>query len=298
MKDWNSAADQVRRRAFDDLIDSLEVDTPFLFDPVSSVSELPDYLDDNWSDLSLFQNHVIDLPGRDANLVRDTLIALCKFFHVLGCSRYQLQRGAMTWSIVDAYHASFLGGRAFCALCGVLSYTVRGRTVLIDFRPEFGAVDHVKRFRREFKRLDTPVRILQPTAKFLEQKDAWSLLQRVCNVIDKPNIEQVLFSRFLDIPGKPVSRTRNKILYDSVFWQWRTDFSVPNGQPPGGGDWFLKDEEASEAAATLSTIFEVVCALSRPFLQRIGVDSRVLGNEIGLNAQPTVLTCELSVAQD
>ncbi len=226
MRDWASAADHVRRRAFDGLVDSLEVEVPFAFDPVASISEMPDYLNDNWELIRGSPNQIIDLPGRDANLVRDCLISVCKFFHVLGCSRAQYSRGALTWTIVDAYHASLLGARAICALFGVLSYTVRGRTLLVDFRPEFGAVDHARKFKREYRNTSSPVRVLQPTSPLLEQKDAWGLLKRICNVCDRLDTDRHALSRLSEIADKPLSQLRNRVLYDSVFWQWRADFSL------------------------------------------------------------------------
>ena len=132
----------------------------------------------------------------------------------------------MTWAVVDIYHAALLGTRLISALYGVLSYGVQGRTVLIDFRPEFGREQDRKAFRKENKDVEDPVRVLKPQPKQLSQSDAWSLIKRLCNVTSCPPDEQASVDAMKQVANEKNSAFRNMIFYDSVAWSWLDDFSA------------------------------------------------------------------------
>lgn len=293
MKDWASAGDKIRRRSFPHLIESLKIETPFAFDPENSFSEVPDFIETNWDSIKDSSDTIISLPGRDVNFTRDCLISIYKFFHVLECARSQFERGALTWMMVDAYHASLLGARSLCALFGVLSYSVKGRTILIDFRPEFGSVDDMKRFRKEYHRADNPIRVLQPAARLLEQKDVWTILKRICNVCERLDGMTDALDKLSATAAKPLSQIRNQVLYDSVFWQWRADFSSTTKSRSVLAQSVASTGEKVEmvdlCVCSITEIFETTRFLTDKFCGAIGVVPGSLGPLASLKASPNAI---------
>lgn len=226
MKDWKSASNSIRQRSSKQIAESLTVEAPFTFNPVMTPSDTPAFLEANWESLGGAHHHIISMPGRDINLATDILITICKFWHVVESARVNHSRGALTWTVVDAYHACLLGARAVCALHGVLSYSLRGRSILIDFRPEFGRVDEMRTFNRNYRSIDDPIGILMPSSRQLEQKDSWGLLKRICDMVPSSDPYKAELSVIAGFAKLPLSQTRNTILYDSVAWVWRQDFRL------------------------------------------------------------------------
>lgn len=258
---WDGSFQQIRRRSAADVRSDLDVTAPFLFDVQGQESDLPGYLDAQWSNLGASENSIISLPGRDMNLVRDTLMAATRFYHVIDCARTQVRRGAMTWAMVDSYHASLLGAKAMFALYGVFAYGVRNRTVLVDFRPELGSVDDEKKFRKANKGVENPIRVLIPKVKYLEQQDAWALLTRLCNITQTKPEDVDLINRIKDGASLPLSAFRNATLYDSVAWQWPSDLVAPRMPPADRIARIAADDEVqSSSLKVMAAIFEFVTA--------------------------------------
>ena len=258
---WDGVFQQIRRRSAADVRTDLDVAVPFLFDVQGQESDLPGYLDAQWDTLSGHENLIINLPGRDMNLVRDTLMAASRFYHVIDCARAQVRRGAMTWAMVDSYHASLLGAKAMFALYGVFAYGMRDRTVLVDFRPELGSVDDAKKFKKANKEVENPIRVLIPKAKYLEQKDAWALMTRLCNITQTTLENAELIRRIKESAESPLSAFRNATLYDSVAWQWPSDFVSPRMALANRiARIAAEDEFQSASLKALAAIFEFVTA--------------------------------------
>ena len=273
MSKWEGAFGQVRRRTAEEVRMSLNVETPFLFDVQAQVSDVPDYIDSQWDSIGSSENSVISLPGRDMNLARDTLMAASKFYHVIDCARSQVRRGAMTWAMVDAYHASLVGTRAMFALYGLFAYGVRGRTVLVDFRPELGSVDDARNFRKANKGTADPIRVLIPKPKYLEQQDSWALVTRLCNLTQFPPEDDALIGRIKEAAAAPLSGFRNVMLYDSVAWEWLTDLVSPRvSLATRHGRITADDESQSLSLKGLSAIFEFVTGHISELGVKLGYD--------------------------
>lgn len=255
MNTWEAAFNCVRLRSVDELIKSIGVDTPFEFDPTQDTSDVADFVEANWEDFGKEHNTIASLPARDMNLVRDTLICATKFFHIVHNVRTHVAGGSMTWAVVDTYHAALLGTRLISALYGVLSYGIQGRTVLIDFRPEFGREDQQKAFRKENKNVEDPVRILRPQPKQLSQSDAWSLINRLCNVTSCPPDEEASVDAMRRVVGEKNSAFRNMIFYDSVAWGWLDDFSATAAEI--GMQHQRLEETGASHSTTVNALIEV-----------------------------------------
>lgn len=274
MKSWDAAVNQVRRRAAIEVVRSIRLEPPFEFDPTANPSDISDFLETEWERILSSHDTVLELPGRDLNFARDVLIAATKFFHVLDCARQARERGALTWTLVDAYHAALLGSRAIAALYGVLSYSVKGRTLLVDFRPEFGRVDEVKKFKREHRGISDPIRILRPDKGLFEQRDAWSLLGRLCNVTPDFEGELKRIAGLSEISEQPLSALRNQILYDSVYWKWREDFELTRADESTLAKRFnVNDETVKQLLGAVSRIREVALIYTMELCAQVGFDA-------------------------
>lgn len=257
LKNWQSAFDRIRRRSPQGICQDLIVESPFAFDVAQDVSEVREFLGENWGGLGDETDYILTLPGRDVNLVRDIFIAAAKFYHIVECVRSHIARGAMTWAIVESYHASLVGARLASALYGILSYGVNGRTVVVDFRPEFGSPDEMKSFTRRFGTVDTPIRILRPITKQLQQSDVWSLIVRLCNITSCPPESEEDVRALRIAAGEKVSAFRNEILYDSVAWCWSDDFG------PSVVTEEVKHERLNERGAPQSVTVQTIVQIFR-----------------------------------
>lgn len=277
MKTWESAVDAIRRRTPTDVATSIRVQSPFLFDPAKDTSDMPDFLDTEWKTISASSNVVIQLPGRDINLARDLLICASKFFHVLDCARQTRARGALTWTLVDAYHAALLGTRLIAALYGVLTYSVQGRAILVDFRPELGSIDEKKRFVRDNRGMDDPIRILRPAKQLFEQKHAWLLVERLCNVTPDFESERNRIEGLLELARRPLSTLRNQVLYDSVYWTWRADFELGTADENVLAKRFnMMEEPIQQFIGALTKIHQIASSYTMEFCAHIGFDTALL----------------------
>jgi hypothetical protein len=251
---------------------------------------MPDFLDGEWGSIDGKTDIVMSLPGRDLNFTRDTLISLVKFYHVVECARAELQRGAATWTLVEAYHAALLGSRALSAIYGILTYSVRGRTLLVDYRPEFGSTDHRKSFKKEHREIENPIRILTPEkALLLEQRDSWALLERLCNITNNEESRKRI-GGLKEICDLPLSRLRNSILYDSVFWMWRDEFALEEvditvATSRISGD----DEDVRNLADSLFSILKIATDYTKEFCEQIGFDLTLLPPIAGKGLGPSAL---------
>lgn len=278
MKDWSTASERIRRRTVLEIADSLAVESPFRFSAVNAQSDTPGYLDANWDILDDTQDYILSYPGRDANYVNDSLICVAKFWHVIERARANFDHGALTWTVVDAYHACLLGARAISALSGILSYTLRGRTVLLDFRPEFGSPDDRKAFRRAHGAVDEPVRVLRPQNRQLEQKDVWAVLKRVCALSTAADPNKAFYVRISDFAGQPLSQPRNYVFYDSVAWLWRTDFRLQAEAVSFDHSVNSFDVDVDLTLAALNEIFGFSKILLDELSSRIGFDPSTLSD--------------------
>lgn len=227
MNNWEASFDKISRRGYSDVLESLDVQPPFSFSFLNAESDLPDFLESLIRERGIPCQDALEFPGRDVALARDSLICAAKFFHVLQACRAHASRGAVTWAVVDSYHAVFMGVRALCALLGVIPYSIGERTVIVDFRPELGSPQDSIKFRKSFGRFESPIRILAPNTKHLEQKHFWKLSERMLKHAISASDDDLTELKYLEAwstssPGA----FRNQILYDPMAWRWRDDVSL------------------------------------------------------------------------
>lgn len=281
MKSWSAAFTEIHHRSAMEVRASVAVEEPFNYDSATNMSEIPDFIEMVWDEVKSETNSIISLPGRDMNFATDLMIAANKFYHVVDSVRSHIKRKAVTWAIVDAYHASLVGTRLVSALYGVLTYTIQGRTVAIDFRPELGRHDYVKKFKKDNKQVTEPIRLLKPSSLQLSQSDSWALCGRLFNITVCPEDEVVEITKLKSLVDKKISAFRNSILYDSVSWLWSEDFSdhkISDNLIKSRIE--LDDQEYTLTLDALCSIYSFVTPRFNDFCSHIGVlSSKISGEE-------------------
>lgn len=225
MNRWEAALTRVSRRSISEAVETLAVEPPFAFNFAEAVSEMPGLIAEQVEDKQPPHEIIIDLPDRDVTLATDMLVCITKFLHVVQCCRANARRGALTWGIVDAYHAAILGARAVGATMGVIPYVVSGRSFLVDFRPEVGTPQDRIKFRKTYGRHESPILVLSPRPAHFEQNDQWKLLIRLLRFAAQNYADPARLQVLIDAADRFPGEVRNLVVYDSLKWIWRGDSS-------------------------------------------------------------------------
>jgi hypothetical protein len=288
LNSWEAAFSKISRRGLFDVIDELDLEPPFEFSFTDATSDIPALIDDELTAQSPPLGRIIDLPGRDVALATDSLVCLTKFLHVVQSSRANARRGAITWSIVDAYHASLLGARALCAFMGIIPYTVRGRTALIDYRPEFGTPQDRIKFRKQHGRPESPVALLVPKTAHLEQADLWKLVRRSLQFA-KLNETRKEFDEVLAALDASAGSLRNAVLYDALTWTRKEDSSTLREPYLSIADINAALAQLPAPTALFDSIFLLVQDCAMRFKSRVTLRDDTLPRSIVLAPEPHVL---------
>lgn len=244
MKSWAAAGDRIRERRFNDLLNDAERDIGWGYDFTTYRSALPGFVQSILADNAGLAEDVVEFPMKQVLFVSEALTAITKFYHVLACACVSMDHGALTWSTVDAYHASLFGARALLATYGVVPYSLEGRTVLVDLWPEVGRHDYVKSFRKEYGHSTDLIRLMAPSRQ-LTQGDLWALLKRLSNVADRGDEEQQERLRHLrEIIDEKPWQSRHANLYDSASWTWPEDIEFMKASKEEKSARLLTDDRA------------------------------------------------------
>ena len=273
MDRWTGAFKQIRVRNFADLLETAPSQAEFTFDGDSSL--LKEFVAQAWLEDKV-ANLILNFPERSLEYVRAFLAGYSKFEHVLDCSRCMFARGALTWGLVDAYHASIVGARSISAALGVCIFNLGGRTVLVDLFPDRGSVDHAKQFRKDNKGVEYPIRVLAPTKdKVLEQAKVWALIERLFDLRSfATSEEEVLQISLKDLLKTKPWTDRHEILYDLCSWRWPSDIALA---PMQKSDLevllFATDQDLIEFNSFVDKIYELNRHYAEKFVARTASDS-------------------------
>lgn len=291
MNSWEAAGNKVSRRSFAELADGLDVIPPFSFSFQDAISEVPDFLSDAIRERGAPCQSAVEFPGRDVALARDVFTCASKFLHVLQCCRAHALRGAVTWAVVDSYHAAFLGMRTLCGLLGVVPYAVDDRTIIVDFRPELGSPQDIHRFRSDFGRLTSPIRILAPTPKQMEQRHFWMLAGRLLRLARAASDADADTLDALEAAAKSSPGAfRNEVLYSPLAWRWRDDTAFLACSALAGSPYVLsKLNEADKEMGLLNEVYNLAQKYIRQWCGRVGLSIEALPPGTSLVGSPHIL---------
>ncbi len=224
MKNWEAAANKVRQRSLDIWRD-IKLEVPIEID----ISADGEFITEAIQGLHIEEAEVIlPFPGRDRLWLSEIIFSAQKYSHVARLTKQRAEEGFVTWAATDAHHAVLLGIKCFLSILGICVSQGNSRAHLVDFRPEQGSVDDKRKFRKRYKQIENPVRIMTPSKKLFEQKDIFRLLERAINIceatLDQDKELEVLKSMNLGM-HKP---ERNRLLYEGEYWHWYQDIIWPS----------------------------------------------------------------------
>jgi hypothetical protein len=171
---------------------------------------------------------VFEFPGRHVAAFNDGAAALLKCAYVLRAVGSCLLSGQPTWASVDAYHFSFLAGRALLALLGVHFVQVKDSHCVLDVFPEGLSNQERTKFRRANPSAGEPARLIFRTkSTVIEQRAVWSIFVRTIRMAKfAPQLKNDI-DKICEL-GEGFGRARNDLLYRNASWLYQEDFLRPN----------------------------------------------------------------------
>lgn len=224
MQSWDAAFKKLKKRS-PDVWKELSVATPFEFDPSEPDSFFASYLQENPPEDAEI---VLDRVDRDQLWAAEIVFSAQKFLHVFRLTKERAQSGNITWASTDAHHALILGARCFLATLGVGICQGKSRVHLIDFRPESGAPQDQAKFKKKYKHLESPLGILTPNPKNMEQKQIFELFNRLVRLITERGARETILSSLEELKLGAHKSERNKLLYHGNHWHWLDDLNWPS----------------------------------------------------------------------
>lgn len=223
---WKNAFDRSRERVLEALLEDVGGDAFDGYSFSSYVSPIPTFLE------SIFEDNdekiiVADFPEKRRVFIAEALTSHSKFYHTLACANILTKQGALTWSLVDAYHCGLLGAKALLSSFGINLFTIGGKTCLVDLWPEHGRREQVKKFENANGKSPDLVRI-ERTGATMGQREIWSGLERLARIGLSQDAKLEATIRDLDdlVSQKPWE-SRHAMMYSADRWYWRDDISLP-----------------------------------------------------------------------
>jgi hypothetical protein len=229
VKVWQEGFDDIPQRSFDRILAETVLAPPPEFKFQQYESEAALFVESLGAGV-LAGKSVVAMPGRVLNFASDALFSSKRFLHALDCARTQFERGAVTWSLVDAHHVLLLGYKAVAAFYGIFLYGIWDRTIIVDFFPHLGAPKAKAAFSRSFGHVIDPVAIYAPGETKVSQRQLRTLLKRIGGIVVKQSAEERTFFNSLGHYLNSSNKTpRNNVLYSSVWWEWPKDLDLSSG---------------------------------------------------------------------
>ena len=282
MKSWDAVFSKVRDRSVDRIETEIRAVSLGDYSFETYVSAVPELINKNSEDGLKDFDKVLEIPDKRGMFVSEVLYAFSKFFHVLACTNQLSSTGALTWSAVESYHSTLFGAKAFLASFGILTYSTRGATVLVDFWPEFGRREHEKKFRKEFGASGDFVRLMSPNS-LLQQKQLWEGVQRLCRVGTSDDVDfEGKLNALASLIDTAPWQVRHANFYSSESWTWPDDITLPSFDAAVIAERLRNHEETRDLMALLDLVFDMAGTLIPKFETVSGLS--------GLDVPPTVRT--------
>jgi len=146
-----------------------------------------------------------------------------KAIHVIGSANIHLDNGITSWSLPNAYQASFFTIKAIISLLGI-SFPQLSKPFMIDCFPKGEELT-----RSQLKKGRVP----KTELKFLIFNDLshvehWEILQRILFVSTVNCWDEDVIEYLKTMPGEKFVEERNNLHYVNNYWTFPQDLFVPN----------------------------------------------------------------------
>jgi hypothetical protein len=157
----------------------------------------------------------------------DAAVALLKCAYVLRSVGNCVLGGQPTWASVDAYHFSYLAGRALLALLGIHFVQIGDTYCVLDLFPEGRSSQEIAGFRKLNPAVRDPARLIfQKRSTPIPQSALWVLVTRVARIGQFSEGVQKGLQIVSDL-GEGFGRSRNELLYRNSSWLYTEDYWRP-----------------------------------------------------------------------
>lgn len=157
-----------------------------------------------------------DVPGLREYVLREAIYLLHKSSHVTGCAENQAKQGYKTWSLADAYQASFFGAKAILFFCGIALADFNNKAILIDIFPK--EQDIQKRQKQKLRVLDdTAIEFTRLNMKF-EHRHVWTMFKRLLDVFQMEVWPKAYIQTLRKLDVKEFAKQRNELHYSNEVW--------------------------------------------------------------------------------
>lgn len=225
----------IRLRTWNDLLANISVSPPYQIDCEDDTNSAI-----HWIEQALplsNDQRVFSFPEKQLAYICDSIFLFLKARHVGNRVCELFGSGRSTWALVDVHHASLLFAKSICGFFGVHIYSLKGKSYILDYFPEFGSLDHRKGFSREYRAIAEPARLSGHRGNF-EQKDIWEMMRRVIEVCSYPDERNAYFEFLRNGSLGSHAPIRNKILYDLREWTFFDDLVFASSDLKFRGELF------------------------------------------------------------
>jgi hypothetical protein len=187
----------------------IEVDPP----PTSDIEGLGSAQKTIAQDQSTTKDHYFVIPGLHQFVFPEAVYLFYKSLNVLKSAQCDILNGFKTWSIANAYEASYFGLKCFLNIVGVHSTRLNNKDMLIDFYPSYSSLTR-KQIDARRRTFEINIQLI----KQLEHWEYWTLFQRVINTTKNLPVEKSLIDHMISINPKMFAKKRNLIIYFNNRW--------------------------------------------------------------------------------
>lgn len=167
----------------------------------------------------------MNTPGIESNALSDLIRLKLKADMAWESTGALFSSGRVSWSAVDAHHASVLYARYIAGISGVFAVRHRENWHLLDVFPDLksGNQKREKKFRQDTVGMQKPVVVVSNGKNKIEQQHIWDLFQRMMRVLSTELLDEREQTWIRNFNFKGYQSVRNKVFYTSHYWPDRQD---------------------------------------------------------------------------
>lgn len=198
------------------------------FDEISIQEYLAEIWDSDSIDRSV-SGQYLNAPGIERNAMSDLMRLKLKADMALESTGALFDSGRVSWSGIDAHHASVLFAKYIVGICGVFIVRHGETWHFIDVFPDLksGNRKRERKFLEGSRDLSSPVTVVSNDRYKVEQQHIWDLFQRMVRILNTSRLDQREQSWVKNFNFKGYQSLRNKIFYTGHFWPQRDDLLRP-----------------------------------------------------------------------
>lgn len=231
---WSRATDKnIFGRKHEDILIRWEA---IYSETASDEISIQEYLSEIWDSGSIDRSlagQYVNAPGIERNAMSDLIRLKLKADMAWASTGALFESGRVSWSSVDAHHASVLFAKYIVGICGVFIIRHGETWHFIDIFPDLksGNQKREKKFREETRSLNDPVTVVSNSKHKVEQQHVWDLFQRMVRILNTSRLDEREQSWVQNFKFKGYQSLRNKIFYTGHFWPERNDLLQPTAPP-------------------------------------------------------------------